>query len=688
MSSIPSSFARVPNLLVSRQSLGSINRTNLDLFGLQQQLSTGRQINRYSDNAVAAATISVLEHRMERSDQRIRNLDHADSALNQLDQALGEVNSLILEAESIASTQISTGSTASEREGQAIVVESLIAQLFNVANREGIAGSMFGGSLVGSDPVVDFRGGYRFLGTDRGLTTDVGLGETVPLTMPASNAVGATSARVIGDTPLVPNLTADTRVTDLIGARGLGISLGTIEATINGAQNIQIDLNGVDSAGDVADALTNAIRDYEATQTTLTGTPVQILGAGGVAFAGGSFTLDVLPGASIEFDDLATGVTARDLGLASDPSFTFDDLNPAGLDVRPKLTGLTTVASVPGLTLGQLRVSNGGASRVIDLAGAQTFEEIANAFETADLGVRVEFDQDSHRLIVLNEVSGGRDQALSISEVSGGITASALGVRTLSASTRLEDYNDGRGVGFVTGSADPITGLPDPEKDVDFTITLGDGSTVTVDLRPQDVTTTGALIARINAEAAAQLPAQGLAAGDLVAGLAADGNGITLSQGAVPAASGGVSIAPNNNSTAAEDIGLLDGAYDTGTQAFVAQDRATVRVDSLFTALIDLRDSLTANDTVGIQLASQAIDGFTDQVGEQRALVGGYARRISSVRTFEEDRQLLDQTTRSQVQDLDFAAASTELSMLQAQLQAGYTAAATANQLSLLQFLG
>src|SRR5690606_4215627 len=122
--------------------------------------------------------------------------------------------------------------------------------------------------------------------------------------------------------------------------------------------------------------------------------------------------------------------------------------------------------------------------------GAQTLEDVRNLIEAAGLGVRVEINAAGDGIEVVNETAAGRDQALSIAEVPGSNqTATRLGIRTYTGDTLLSDFNDGRGVRIVHGSTDPTTGLPDPARDVDFTITLGDGAatTIDVDLRPEDI---------------------------------------------------------------------------------------------------------------------------------------------------------------------------------------------------------
>jgi flagellin-like hook-associated protein FlgL len=691
MTSIPGNLSRAPNLLLSQGALSSLTRTSVGLFRAQAQLATGRAINRFSDDAVRGAAISVLDDRLERGTQRARNLQHADSALTTLDQALGEVSDLILEAKDIAATQVNTGFTSEEREAQAEIVTSMIRSLLTVVNREGAAGAIFGASTPGVQPVHEMLGGFRYAALGSGLFTDLGALEGVPITLGGgvTNPLGATSARVEGEVDLDPVLTGDTRLSDLEGARGLGVTHGEIEFSFDGGPRTRIDLTGVETAQDVADAISRALRDYEQAHS------VQVLDSGGVGFSGGAFTVDVVPGGVdpdpvLRFFDVGSGTTAEDLGLRDGQPVDFVANSAAGLDARPRLTVRTAIDDLAGVAgaLGSIRVNNLGQTRIIDLSQAQTVGDLRSLIEGAGIGLRVEVNSTATGINVVNEVSAGRAQAMSIEEIAGAdgnMTATRLGIRSLTGSTRLSDLNDGRGVQLVHGSIDPISGLPDPALDVDFVITLGDGASteIEVDLRPQDLLSIQTVLDRINASAAAQgvsVPAS------FEARIGDGANGIELRQSG--AFGQPLTVSGRNNSPAAEQLGLLDGAFDPQTGTLRGEDRGRVRVDGLFTRLIDLRDSLLEDDTAGITLAGERLESSVDLVAQGRALVGSYASRVDAAEHRLEDQTLLDERTRSELRDLDFTEAAVRLSLLQAQMEAGLRSMAAAASMSLLDFLG
>jgi flagellin-like hook-associated protein FlgL len=682
MSTIPPNLSRVPNSLTSRLALGNLTRANLGLLNVQEQISSGFAINRVSDDPVKASLVSVLDDRLERTEQRKRNIVHAQSALGDLDAALGEINTIALDAKQIASEMVNTTFSASDRASQAPIVQQLINGILSQGNRKGAAGHLFGGSQPGTPPFVEFRGGVRFVSSGPGITTDLDLARTVPITMAPNNPVGATSGRVRGDVDLDPDLMPSTRLASLSGARNLGVAKGTVEFSVNGGSRISVDLTSADTVTDVAIQLTAAIRQYEADNS------VTILGPGGVATGGESFTVDMLAGNTVQFFDPGTGSAARDLGLAADVAFTFTSASPSGRDLGPKLSWDTPIAGLATLAgpLGSLRIKNAGASAVVDLSTAATLEDVRNAIEAAVPGTRVVINDAGTGIDVVTEVSGGRALALSIEEV-GGATATALGIRTFGETTRLSDFNDGRGVRIIDGVVDPTTGVATTALNADFEIRLGNvaGTRITVDLTPADMTTVQTMLTAVQNQVATQLASAGLAPGDLTVGLAPDGNGLRFTQNA--AFPGAVSFGQLNNSQVLRDLGIEGGSYNASTSSYTGVDAATIRPDNLFTHLMDLRDALASNDMSGIALAGEKVDDGIARLAEVRGLVGGYAKRVDFAERLLEDQTTMDTKIRSELRDTDFTEAAMRLGQLQTQLQAGYRVTGLLGQQTLLDFL-
>ena len=677
MANAPASIARVPNLLASQVMLANINRTGASLVRLQTQLSSGLRVESPSDDPIGSSLIGAIQQSLGRADQRLRNLQHASSALGVLDQTLSEISNLSLEAKEIAASQVGATSDTDTRAAQAEVVQSLIDRLVRASNTEFDGLRLLGGNRTGVDPIQSFLGGYRYLGEGNGLTTDLTPGVTAPITISADSAFGAISARVTGDIDLDPTILNTTRLPDLAGNLSRGVSLGAIDIDItNGpTQTVTVDLSTAESVGDVLDQIESAIR--QADPGALAGAfPTGV----SVAVSGNRLAFNVAAGVSIDVRDVGAGTTAADLGLTG---FTYTSATPdnSATDLDPRLTDETTFAQLtPGtpIDFGDIVFRNGGRVGSVTITPAMTIADFKAAVERLGLGVRLEVTPDGRSLAARNEVSGAR---LSIEEAGAGtFTATTLGLRSLKPSTPISVFNDGRGVEIADGAIDPTTGLPDPNRNVDFQISLTNGSTFQVDLTPADMTDVQSVLNRINTDAAAA----GFG-GVFTATLSDAGNGIVFDD----TAGGGMAISVTQlNGHAGEDLGLLDGTFTPGAPArFAGTDRATVRVDGLLTALVELRDALSADDSVGITLAGDAIERSSDRVAQSRAVVGARAKRVDDATTREEESMTLDRIVKSRIQDLDFVEASSRFSLLQLAMQAGLTATAQTQSLTLLNFL-
>jgi len=677
MSTFPTSYSRSPTLLFTQNSMNALGRTNFAISRLNEQLSTGLDLLRPSDDPIRSATISILDSRLEYTDQLLKNLEFAGNSLGTLDNALGDAKSLIDEAFSIASEQLSSPSDPESRAGQAVIIDSLINSLFDISNTESLVGYVFGGTAPGTPPVSFLNGGYQFSGERGGLFAALGSASNVPITLGADNAIGALSNRIEGTVDLDPNLTVNTRLDDLNGARQLGISKGTFEMTFNAGATVSIDITGADTIGDVADIVQASIIQYE------TDNGVTILGPGGVGVSGGSLDFDIASG-NLEFFDTQGSNVGADLGLVQDPAIPFTTAAGTGLDLDASLTWTTPISQLTGLggaALDDIQLNTNGQTVDVDLSGATTLGDIRSALEAAGTGVRVEISEDGRGLNVVTETAGTDNLALSIAEVAGGNdTATLLGIRSFASDTPISVFNDGRGVEIATGNADP-------KQNNDFIITLGDGYEISIDLQPDDIATVGTLISAINTQADAQLFADGRPLSDFDAQISPTTNGIEFTQSAAVGASGTLKISPDN-SPAAEQLGLTNSTSINGGNTLVSEDRAKVRVNNLFTHLLDLAEALRSDDTLGIEIASQNMKDSLDELIQSQGLVGGYARRIDTEVLRQEDKQIFDSAMRSQLRDLDYAQASSRFSQLQLQLQATMSVIAQSQSRTLLDFLG
>ncbi|WP_428388817.1 flagellin [Mucisphaera sp.] len=648
---------RTTSILSNNNLLEQLRRTQVDLDNQQRQISTGLKYDAPSDAPGDAAAILLLRQRLLERDQQLSNLAQGNTLLNTADQALKDFKDITLEAQVIAQEAANElgGTSAEARAAQALVISEQLDALLGIANREILGVPLFGSNQYGASaaPFEEFLGGVRYRGGDTNLRLNTGQQDLTDIASNGADAFGALTTRVRGNADLDPDVSAQTRLSDLEGARGRGVQLGQVRLTV-GAATAVIDLSGAETVQDVVTRLSAGFDGLAP-------------GAAALTLTADGFALQATGPDPVAVADLQNGSIAADLGIAianaGGPA-------TAGGDVGPRLTKATRIADLgPAIDLASgLVITQGPRSETVNLTGVETIEDLQNRIRGLDLGVRLEINDAADGLDFVSEVSG---VAFSVGE-NGGTTATDLGIRSFTTDTRLDDFRNGLGVLTNPGFDD----LNQNRYEMGFQ--LHDGTTFEVDI--DGLTTVGEVITRIETEAAAA----GVAVGtDFVIGMNPVGNGIQLVDN---------TVGPNDflvedlgTQLTAEHLGIAGNAGAGATINGV--DTATVRTDNVFSHLMDLRDALTADDTTGIALAMDQLNGDLDRLDASRANVATAASRNEQQTQRLEDMKLTEQILLSDLQDADLTEVITRFNQLQQQLQASLTAGSQIQQLTLLNFL-
>ena len=648
-------ITRVSSNLQTISLLDSLRRNTLGLFLEQTRLASGNRINAPSEDPVGAAQALKLTQVLERQDQILSNIRHADSFLAISDAAIGEVNDLLIDAHAIASEMVNTTVDQSQRDSMAELIRGMIDQLVTVGNRTYQGMYLFGGQQTTRTPFTQGTGGVEYNGDDAALRASVDYQEDPAFNVTGTEVFGAMATQVTGAVDLNPRLTVDTRLSDLGGTTGGGINASSLRVAVSSpARAFTVDLSVAATVGDVLDLLNDAAADVGLT-----------VGAGGefnatLNPAGDGLQLTSAAG-TVSVTEIGQGVTARDLGLLGAPAG-----NLVGGNLNPLLRPTTRVADLlggAGVALGSIRIENGPNSATIDLSGAVTVQDVLNSMNAAGVYVRARINDAGTGIDVVNRLSGSE---LSIGEA-GGNTAEVLGIRSMYAATRLVDMNDGDGVGTRSGLAD-------------LRIVARDGSVVDVNL--DGASTVGDVLAAINAAAAAA----GVA---VTASMASTGNGIRVTD-----ATGGAGILrveSLNASSAAEDLGLLKSAA-AGSNELVGDDVNGRRTESVFSALYDLFDALIAGgdshqQEMAITRAGERLTKFIDSSNRLQGVVGARSRAMSTHLDMTEDAVTSTRALLSEVKDLDYTEAITKFQQAQTALQGNLMTGPRMMQMSLLDFL-
>ncbi len=641
MSIIPIQLARVSNLLKSSVATGSIATTQASLLEVQNELSTGKQINSPSDDPGNAAIAQQLHKVLEQRDSYSTNLKNAQSQLGEVDSSLSDLNDLLQQAQTIASANVGSDVTADGRKAAAAVVQSLYNQALTIGNRDLNGVHLFAGDRQPDPPFVSVQGGVKFVGDDNILHNNTDDATQSAFMVDGNRVFGATSTRVQGSVNLDPTLAPNTRLTDLGGAGNDGIHLGGILIG-NGTVSTSVDLSQADTIQDVIDQINKAAVGGITASFSADGKGIQLNGTGAD---------------QISVREVGGGSTASDLGLLT--TTTNAAAVPVnGADLRPQLTLLTPVASLRGgtgidLTSG-ITITNGGVTANIDLSGANTVEDILNKINGSKAGVVAKINAAGNGIDVVNPIQG---PSLTIAE-NGGTTASDLGIRSFASDTPLSQLNGGKGVRTAASGAD-------------LQITRRDGTAFSVELTAAQ--TVQDVIVAINT-------ADG--GNGLTASFAATGNGIVLTD---TTGGGGVLSAKDlNNSNSTADLGL--NASVTGS-TINGSDVNAVEANGIFANIGKLRDALQSNNIDAITASGVSIKQDQDRVIQIRGETGAQVQELEARASHLDDQNVATKSLLSSLEDTDFTTAITKFQTLQQALQANYLTASKVMNQSLMDFL-
>ena len=162
-------------------SLGQLVKRQEDLSAAQEQLTTGKRVNRASDDPAAAARAERALAAENRAVAGQRAVDASKNAMTLTESALGDATDLL---QQVRETMIAAGNatyTDAERKGLADKIGELRKQLVAVANRADGAGTyLFGGQGSGQAPFLDAAGGVVYRGGSG--ETAVASTESLPIT--------------------------------------------------------------------------------------------------------------------------------------------------------------------------------------------------------------------------------------------------------------------------------------------------------------------------------------------------------------------------------------------------------------------------------------------------------------------------------------------------------------------------
>ncbi|HVJ05293.1 MAG TPA: flagellar hook-associated protein FlgL [Candidatus Saccharimonadales bacterium] len=186
-----------PNYTANMVSL--LNQSQQDETNALQALSTGRRVNKPSDDAAAEAAMVSENSRLAADDQYTANSESLKQILNTADSTLSSVVTILQRASTLAIEGANGTMNQTNLSSIAAEVSGINRQMLSLANTSYAGKYIFAGTATGSAPYiadVSVPGKIDYAGNDRQNSVQIGTGLTVSANLPGSSIFSQTSGNV------------------------------------------------------------------------------------------------------------------------------------------------------------------------------------------------------------------------------------------------------------------------------------------------------------------------------------------------------------------------------------------------------------------------------------------------------------------------------------------------------------
>lgn len=412
---VPSS--RIPGLLARQRLTQQYQTDQLDLFRLQEQISTGLRITLPSEDAPAALRAISFQRLLDRKEQLGSNINSGLLFLGSTDATLGGadgVANVLSEIKADTLGVVGTISTDEERDAAIAAINGALESLVTLGNRQFNGRYLFSGAQTNVRPYSFDEGNVVYHGDHREVENYSDIGVLFSSSISGQEVFGGTSAAVQGRVDLNPQVTADTLLSSLRGERGVNAN-GSIAIGDASTNELSIvDLSSATTLGDVARLIESSPPEGSTVRVTISGDGLQIS----------------IPGGDLQITEVGTGTTARELGLLADQDQTaFDPETVTSEDLNPRILKSTRLDDLLG-SKAQVRLESGGSDNDIVLRA----KENGAAFN----GVNIEVIDGGPIGATPDVVFNGGSNTIEISVDEAGETTAAHIVDAINADATLD----------------------------------------------------------------------------------------------------------------------------------------------------------------------------------------------------------------------------------------------------------
>jgi len=174
---------RITDTMLSNRVIASINESKARLGELQTILSTGKRINKPSDDPLRISSALNLKRELKDIDQYLRNTQTASAWVDLTTQTLSEVIDVLNSAKTIALRESNITSTPDSKRVSIQEVKSLKEKLLSLANTSYGGRYLFAGTKTLTRPFLE-DGTYK--GDEGEINIQIGEKRTITINAPGS----------------------------------------------------------------------------------------------------------------------------------------------------------------------------------------------------------------------------------------------------------------------------------------------------------------------------------------------------------------------------------------------------------------------------------------------------------------------------------------------------------------------
>ncbi len=164
---------RITNRMLCNNVLKNINRNLENMSRRQEQMSSGKSVNRPSDGPITVARILAFQTSLAADQQYRTNMEDAQGWVDTSERALDMATATLHRAKDLAVTGANSTQPQASMEAMAEEVGQLLEELLQVANTSYGGRFLFGGSNTTSEPFSLNDGVVSYQGNENSLDWEI-----------------------------------------------------------------------------------------------------------------------------------------------------------------------------------------------------------------------------------------------------------------------------------------------------------------------------------------------------------------------------------------------------------------------------------------------------------------------------------------------------------------------------------